>query len=49
MEHLKLDLDDALVIFFKIVNALVKRIQMDRRNSIDILYYNTFLKIGLSV
>ena len=49
VEHLNLDHDDALVVSLRIVNALMKRIHMDKKNSIDILYYNVFLKIGLSV
>ncbi|URD75670.1 hypothetical protein MUK42_33875 [Musa troglodytarum] len=48
MEHLDPNHDNAIVIYLRIINALVKRILVDTKSSIDILYYDSFLRIGLS-
>lgn len=40
--------DNALVISLGITNALMKRILIDTRSSIDILYYDAFQKFSLS-
>ncbi|XP_064967018.1 uncharacterized protein LOC135613949 [Musa acuminata AAA Group] len=40
--------DDALVISARIANAQVRRIMVDTRSSVDILYFNAFQKLGLS-
>ncbi|RWW44322.1 hypothetical protein BHE74_00049919 [Ensete ventricosum] len=42
------DHDNALVITACIANARVKRIMIDTGNSIDILYFDTFLKLGMT-
>ncbi|RRT62593.1 hypothetical protein B296_00012627 [Ensete ventricosum] len=43
-----LDHDDALVITARIANALVKRTMIDTGSSIDILYFDTYLKLGMT-
>ncbi|RRT60774.1 hypothetical protein B296_00028188 [Ensete ventricosum] len=43
-----LEYDDALVILAQIVNAQVKRIMVDTRSSVDILYFDVFQKLGLT-
>ncbi|XP_065012850.1 uncharacterized protein LOC135641422 [Musa acuminata AAA Group] len=40
--------DDALVVSARIANAQVRRIMVDTGSSTDILYYDTFQKLGLS-
>lgn len=45
-EHLDSKYDDALIIFIKIINTLVKRVMINIGNSANILYYNTFQKLG---
>lgn len=47
-EHLNPDHDDALVVSLKIVNTLVKKILVDIESSVDILYNDAVLKIGLN-
>ncbi|XP_065039422.1 uncharacterized protein LOC135673955 [Musa acuminata AAA Group] len=40
--------DDALVIMARIANAQVRRIMIDTGSSIDVLYLDAFLKLGLT-
>ncbi|RWW33120.1 hypothetical protein GW17_00002195 [Ensete ventricosum] len=40
--------DDAMVITIRIANARVKRIMIDTRSVVDILYFETFQKLGLT-
>ncbi|RZR95563.1 hypothetical protein BHM03_00024423 [Ensete ventricosum] len=40
--------DDALVISVCMANAYVKRVMIDTESSIDILYFDTFQKLGLT-
>ncbi|RWV81349.1 hypothetical protein GW17_00057241 [Ensete ventricosum] len=42
------DHDDALVMTARIVNARVKRIMIDTGSSADILYFDAFLKLGMT-
>ncbi|RWW76490.1 hypothetical protein BHE74_00015419, partial [Ensete ventricosum] len=40
--------DDALVISIRMANAHVKRVMIDTKSSADILYFDTFQKLGLT-
>ncbi|RRT70689.1 hypothetical protein B296_00001752 [Ensete ventricosum] len=40
--------DDALVIAIRMVNARVKRVMIDMRSSVDILYFDAFQKLRLT-
>ncbi|RRT65503.1 hypothetical protein B296_00041041 [Ensete ventricosum] len=40
--------DDDLVISIRMANARVKRVMIDTRSSTDILYFDTFQKLGLT-
>lgn len=49
IEYLDQNYDDALVVFVRMINALVKRVMIDIGNFIDILYFDAFQKLGLSL
>lgn len=40
--------DDALVISVRIANARIKRIMVDSRSFVDVLYFDTFWKLVLA-
>ncbi|RWW77044.1 hypothetical protein BHE74_00014821 [Ensete ventricosum] len=42
------DHNDALVVLVRIANAKVKRVMIDTRSSINVLYFDAFHKLGLT-
>lgn len=48
LEHNQTPSDDPLIISLNIANCLVTRILVDNESSVEILFLNTFLEIGLS-
>lgn len=48
VRHLNLEHDNAYVVSLKIINTLVKKILIDTRSFVNIMYYNAFQKISLT-
>lgn len=47
MEYLGLNHDDALVIFMRMVNALIKKVMINIGSSTNMFYFDAFQKFGI--